>query len=393
MAPSGRCQVGVELEWLTVRTDDPGRPADSRRVRDAASALGPLPGGSRITYEPGGQIELSSPALPGLGACDALRRDLAVLAPALAAAGVALVAVGLEPGTPRERVISNPRYDAMEAFFDSDGGAGRTMMRSTAAFQVNVDHGGPDELERRWNLAHDVAPVLAAAFANSPLAHGRPSGWCSTRLSVWSALDPGRSALVGRGPGRAAWADYALDARVMLVRCSATDHVALTDGVSFGDWVRQGHALGWPTVEDLDYHLTTLFPPVRPKGWLELRMIDALPDPWWRVAAAVSAALISEPDIADEVAAATEPVRDAWTVAARCGLADPELARAARRCFAAAADAATAAGADTATLDDLADFTDHYVARGRCPADDRLESYHRGGALVPAPEGAVHAWN
>ena len=92
------------------------------------------------------------------------------------------------------------------------------------------------------------------------------------------------------------------------------------------------------------------------------------------------------------MAAAAAPVRDAWTVAARCGLADPELARAARRCFAAASDALLANGTDAATLDDLASFVDCYVARGRCPADDRLESYYRGGVLVPAAEGVVHAW-
>ena len=60
------------------------------------------------------------------------------------------------------------------------------------------------------------------------------------------------------------------------------------------DWVEAGHPLGFPTADDLAYHLTTLFPPVRPKGWLELRMIDALPDPWWRVPVAVAAAWIDD---------------------------------------------------------------------------------------------------
>ncbi len=306
-SPSGGCRVGVELEWFTVRADDPTRPADPSTVQAVTAALDPLPGASRVTYEPGGQLELSSPALTGLAGCEALRRDLAVLTPALASAGVALLAVGLAPGPERDRVISTPRYDAMETFFDREGDAGRTMMRSTAALQVNVDHGGPEEVERRWRLAQDVGPVLAAAFANSPLAHGRPSGWCSTRLQVWSQLD--RGAPVGPGPSREAWADYALGARVMLVRRSATDHVALRDGLSFGDWIRDGHELGWPTVEDLDYHLTTLFPPVRPRGWLELRMIDALPDPWWRIAATVSTALVSDETIADEVGDAVATVR------------------------------------------------------------------------------------
>jgi len=391
VGPSGRCRVGVELEWLTVRADDPTRPADPAAVRQVSDTVGPLPGGSRVSYEPGGQLELSSPALPGLASCGALSRDLAALIPALTGAGVALVAVGLWPGEPRDRVVFTPRYGAMEAFFDQDGDAGRTMMRSTAALQVNIDHGGPDELERRWQLAHDVGPVLAAAFANSPFAAGRPTGWCSSRLAVWSGVDAGRSTPVGRGPGRDGWATYALDARVMLVRTSEQQHVALTDALSFGGWIRDGHQLGWPTVDDLDYHLTTLFPPVRPRGWLELRMIDALPDPWWRVAVLVSTTLVSNPAVADAVGAATAPVRDAWDVAARCGLADPGLARAARTCFAIAIDAASGDD-DTRIRDALAEYTDRYVNVARCPADDLLETYHRGGSMVPSAEGVVDAW-
>ena len=59
--------------------------------------------------------------------------------------------------------------------------------------------------------------------------------------------------------------------------------------LTFTRWILDGHALGYPTIDDLDYHLTTLFPPVRPRGWLEIRYLDALPAPWWRVAATIVA--------------------------------------------------------------------------------------------------------
>src|SRR5260370_602106 len=119
---------------------------------------------------------------------------------------------------------------------------------------------------------------------------GPPTGGRSTRLAVGLAVAPGRTAPV-HGAGRCPdeWTRYALDARVMLVRASDREHVPVTDGLDFQSWIADGHPLGWPTRDDLDYHLTTLFPPVRPRGWLELRMIDALPDPWWRVAVVVSA--------------------------------------------------------------------------------------------------------
>ncbi len=160
----------------------------------------------------------------------------------------------------------------------------RTLRRSLAADVAR---------DRRWRLAHDLGPVLAASFANSPLAHGVPTGWRSTRLAVWFDVDPGRSApVVTSAPGPRSWADYALAARVMLMRCSDDEHRPLKEDLAFSDWIAEGHELGWPTPEDLEYHLTTLFPPVRPRRWLELRMIDALPDPWWQVPVAVAAVLL-----------------------------------------------------------------------------------------------------
>ena len=106
------------------------------------------------------------------------------------------------------------------------------------------------------------------------------------------------------------WLAYALAARVMMIRVSP-DRFEAVDGplgeelLTFAAWMERGHELGWPTLEDFEYHLTTLFPPVRPKGWLELRMLDSLPDPWWRVAAGVATALLED---ADAGAAALEAV-------------------------------------------------------------------------------------
>ena len=81
----------------------------------------------------------------------------------------------------------------MESYFDASGDAGRTMMRSTAAIQVNLDLGPPDEIDARWRLTHALGPVLAASFANSPFADGGPTGWRSTRLAVWHEIDPTRT--------------------------------------------------------------------------------------------------------------------------------------------------------------------------------------------------------
>lgn len=388
--------VGIELEWLAIDAAEPPRPVPLERVEHAARAVCPLPAGGLLTFEPGGQVELSSPPLPLLLACDATTTDAHVLGDALAAEGVALVALGLEPGPRRARAVHSARYDAMEAHFDRRGPAGRTMMRSTAALQVNLALGRGDEIERRWRAAHAIGPLLAAAFANSPIGSSGPTGQQSTRLAVWSRIDGGRT----RHPAldrecRDAWADFVLASDVMLVRATTDRHVPVLRRFSFAEWIDVGHELGWPTLDDLDYHLTTLFPPVRPRGWLELRMIDAVPDPWWRVAVALSAVLVQHPAAFELVADALAPIRGRWDVAARDALHDVRFATAAQECFRVARIALPDAGADDATLAAFDEYVSRYVSRGRTPADDRLDAWRSGHSPLPEPDNArrlAHAW-
>ena len=374
-APSANGRVGIELEWITSSRGRANAAADP----DLLTSLlpHPLPGGSRVTFEPGGQLELSGPALPDLAAaCDAMASDVHAARTALEVAGIELLGIGLDPrGSQRRRVVDLPRYRAMEQYFDTRWPAGRTMMRSTAAIQVNLDLGTGADIDRRWQRAHDLGPMLAAAFANSPFdANGRPTGWRSSRLAVWEAIDPCRTA-PAHLPGLsavAAWERFVLGAPVMMIRVDDERSVALGGDVSFRRWVNEGHELGWPTLDDLRYHFTTLFPPVRPRGWLELRMIDSLPEEWWPVAIAVTTALLDDEHAADIAAAAVGPVRDRWTAAARHGLADPALLRAAQRCFAVALEALPRLNAGASTIEATEKFIDRYVARGRCPADERL---------------------
>jgi glutamate--cysteine ligase len=80
----------------------------------------------------------------------------------------------------------------------------------------------------------------------------------------------------------------------MFIRCDGDECFAVLDGMTFVDWLQRGHPLGWPTEADLAEHLTTLFPPVRPRGWFEIRTIDALDDECWPRAAELCAALVLE---------------------------------------------------------------------------------------------------
>ena len=116
------------------------------------------------------------------------------------------------------------------------------MMRNTASIQVNLDIGRELEIEMRWKRAHDLGPVLAAAFANSPLdAYGSPTGWRSTRLAVWQAIDPDRtdSAFVAGLDARSAWTRYTLDAPVMMIRGDDGSCTPLDVRLPFGGVDRQ----------------------------------------------------------------------------------------------------------------------------------------------------------
>ncbi len=393
--PSTAARVGVELELLTNRAGDPAARPEAADLLDAAAAT-PLPRQAAITLEPGGQVELSSRPHHGPGpAIEATAEDLVALRAGLASSGIETAAVGLDPDRPHRRVVSGPRYDAMEAYFDAGGGVGRAMMCGTASVQVNVDLGDPAAVPRRWRLAHALGPVLVAAFANSPLAGGRPTGARSSRQQIWAALDATRSSPVAdpRAPQSLTpadtWARYALAADVMLIRGTPDRFQPLTGGLPFAAWMGGGHELGYPTLDDFAYHLTTLFPPVRPKGWLELRMLDAVPDPWWKVAVAVVVALLDDPAAFDVAERACAPVAHCWAGAATHGLSHPGLASAARSCFAAALAAMPALGVDLATIGATGAFVERYVERGRCPGDDLLDGRARGAAGASVVAGAA----
>jgi glutamate--cysteine ligase len=177
----------------------------------------------------------------------------------------------------------------------------------------------------------------------------------------------------------------------MLIRRDETDFVPILEPLTLAEWIARGHELGYPTLDDVAYHFTTLFPPVRPRGWLEIRMIDSLPDPWWRAAVAVATTLVCDDRAAEAAAPAVEATRGRWLDAARHGLGHPELADAARNAFDAALQAMVHLGTDATTVLAVEAFVDRYVARGRCPADDRLDAWQDDETLIPDPDQFAEA--
>lgn len=288
--------VGFELEWLTYPSAEPVRRVLPEEIHRALAGV-ELPRGGVVTIEPGGQVELSTLPLASLGAAlDAAAGDALVLRSALEEAGIETWPDAVDRIREPERVLDTPRYEAMQRYFDAMGPEGRMMMCNTASLQINVDPGCDPSIA--WRAASAMAPVLNSAVG---LPEGAPS-----RQAIWESIDPGRTAPVGGTDAGEAWAAYALDARVMFIRVDGSRCEPVLEPLSFREWVTNGHRLGWPGEADLAEHLTTLFPPVRPRGHLELRSIDALPDDRWPAAAAVAAAVVLDEDAAVALAGAGE---------------------------------------------------------------------------------------
>ncbi|HKR50777.1 MAG TPA: ergothioneine biosynthesis glutamate--cysteine ligase EgtA, partial [Pseudonocardiaceae bacterium] len=384
--------LGAELEWVVQHSGNPHRPLQARHLADALGAHAPhslvstspqtsLPNGSTVTVEPGGQLEISSPPCASLTELIVTAEgDTAALTDLLDPAGLVLTGSGSDPYRPSRRLIDIPRYAAMETAFDRIGPMGRAMMCSTAAVQVCLDAGTPPEVASRWAALHDLGPVLLAAFANSPWLGGLCTGWVSSRMQAWFALDPVRTRpspirwekTVDWDPA-ADWARRALDTPVLCQR-RTWGTWDVPSGVTFADWL-SGALPGHPSTADLDYHLTTLFPPVRPQGYLEVRYLDTQPVGQWLVPVAVVAALLADPAITDAARDACAPAVGLWLEAAEHGLRDDTLATAAVAVFELACRALPTLDAPAGVRQLIEEILEYRIRRGRCPADDMVDDY------------------
>ncbi|MFR9752955.1 ergothioneine biosynthesis glutamate--cysteine ligase EgtA [Nocardia sp. 004] len=405
--------IGAELEWLTVQGErSASGPAAAPRPQLSvlADALGPyaprsiapdspalpMPGGSRVTLEPGGQIELSSvPCGTAAHLCDRLREDAGLLRELLESRSIRTVSVAADADRRPKRLLQLPRYRAMEQSFGGIGPFGKLMMCNTAATQVSVDAGSDEaEVAARWTALYAMGPALLAAFACSPVLRGAPPGaWASQRMRAWLRLDTTRTR-----PPVLDWADpvagygrWALDVPLLCVR--GVDGAAVPGGdpgrgwsappgATFADWLSgalDDEVGRRPDTSDLDYHLTTLFPPVRASGHLEVRYIDAQPGDGWTVPVHVIDALMSAPSVVAEASVLAAPLVGRWVDAARYGLADPGI-----RACAVALLRLAAAHATTEHAARAIESAAERCLRGRTPVEAYTDS--SGRAQPPGAE-------
>lgn len=392
--------VGLELETHLADLESVADAVAWSRVEAMTKLIGTVAGRTAVTVEPGGQVELSGPPEPGIAAAVAgLRHEGMGVRLALADHKLGLAYAGADPLRPPRRINPRPRYRALEQHFAATGraAAGAVMMNSTAALQVNLQAGPRSGWAERVARAHRLGPTLVAMSACSPWLQGRDTGWKSARQRAWRGLDqracgPVPGCVAGTADAddaldpASAWADFAMRAPVAFVRAGGDDMQAVGKTVSFGQWAGgQARLAGRsPTAADLDVHLTTLFPPVRLRGYLELRYLDVTAPRWWPAIAAVAATLMDDPVAADFATEATERSARMWTTAARDGLGDPVLAESARKCLAIAVTRVP--DELRPAVEDLAEL----VESGRCPGDLLADRMREVGAHA-AFEEMAHA--
>ncbi|WP_026381250.1 glutamate--cysteine ligase [Afifella pfennigii] len=243
-------------------------------------------GGGAISLEPGGQFELSGAPLPNLHrTCRETHAHLAQVREVAEPLGIGFLGIGMSPKWTRAATPMMPkqRYDIMANYMPKVGGKGLDMMFRTTTIQVNLDFASESDMVRKMRVGLSLQPIATALFANSPFTEGKPNGFLSWRAEIWRDTDPDRTGLLPfafeEGFGFERYVDWALDVPMYFVIRDGR-YIDMTD-ITFRAYLERpganGHANLEPTMGDWMNHLSTLFPEVRLKTFLEMRGADGGP--------------------------------------------------------------------------------------------------------------------
>ena len=242
-------------------------------------------GGGAISLEPGGQFELSGAPLDSLHqTCSELHAHLAQVREIAEPLGLGFLGLGMSPKwtlaeTP---VMPKRRYEIMTRYMPKVGSRGLDMMYRTCTVQANLDFSSEADMVRKMRVGLALQPIATALFANSPFTEGGPNGFLSARSEIWRDTDNDRAGMLPfafeDGFGFERYVDYALDVPMYFVKRGDTYHDVA--GASFRDLMAGKLAQlpgELPAVSDWTNHLSTIFPEVRLKRFLEMRGADGGP--------------------------------------------------------------------------------------------------------------------
>ncbi len=312
--------------------------------------------GTVISFEPGGQLEISSPPHPTASALiAAMKRVVEHVTEEMSVDGIVMVAAGVDPCNDIASVplqLHRERYAMMTDYFDSIGVAGVRMMRQTAALQINVERGA-DPISR-WQLLNALAPVIIALFANSRLYGGSDTGFASYRAHTWRMLDASRTGLAYDSADPVEhYLRFALDAIAMRSGNSSAEYVR------FGEWMKRTEV----SLDDWHFHLSTLFPEVRPRAYFEIRSADTIDVRSLAAPLVFITGLIYDPATAARVMDVLgAPRLELVERAGRLGVKDPELRKLVTECAELAVAGARALGPDYLSVENV-DSAREYFAR------------------------------
>ncbi|MBC3941810.1 glutamate--cysteine ligase [Sphingomonas albertensis] len=283
------------------------------------------PDGS-ISLEPAGQFELSGAPLDSLHeTCAETGRHLEQVKAAGEKLGIGFLGLGMWPDKTRVELPIMPkgRYAIMLRHMPRVGSMGLDMMLRTCTIQVNLDYASEADMVKKFRVGLALQPLATALFANSPFTEGKPNGMLSYRSHIWSDTDPHRTGMLPfvfeEGFGYERYAEYALDVPMYFVYREGKYIDAA--GLSFRDFLKGELSVlpgEKPTLDDWTDHLSTAFPEVRLKTFLEMRGADG--GPWNRICAlpALWVGLLYDQGALD---AAWDLVKD-WTIDERQTLRD-----------------------------------------------------------------------
>ena len=363
-------------------------------------------GGCNITLEPGGQFELSGEPLEALHeTCREVNQHLDQVRQVAEPLGIGMLGMGFQPKWRRDEIPWMPkgRYKIMRAYMPKKGKLGLDMMLRSCTVQVNLDFSSEADMVNKFRVSLALQPVATALFANSPFADGKPNGFLSYRSHLWTDTDPERCGILPfvfeAGMGFERYVDYALDVPMYFVYRGG-DYIDAS-GQSFRDFldgrlpVLPGEI---PTTSDWADHLTTLFPEVRLKRFLEMRGADAGP---WKSLCALPALWVGLLYDGAALDAAWDLVKD-WTPeeharlraeVPRQGLATAFRGATVMELADEVLEIARAGLARRGRLDWIGRDEGHFLAplqetlaRGATPAEQALEAFHGRwqGSVDPA---------
>ena len=306
-----------------------------------------LADGGGISFEPGGQLEIStSPHATASSAIESTHALVELMRTAMLKHGIELLATGVDPYNDIGVVplqLRRERYVGMTDYFESIGPSGVRMMRQTAALQINVERG--QQPLSRWLLLNAITPVVVALFSNSASYAGKKVNHASYRAHLWRTLDDSRTGIAyDESDPIARYLKFALDAFAM--RSGDRTHPYQP----FRQWMR-GADIG---LDDWNFHLSTLFPEVRPKEYFELRSADTIDIEWLAAPVLFVTALIYDRESSQRAFEIVgTPNQDLLELAGIKGVAHPALRRMARALADIALDGAQALGEDYLSAQDV----------------------------------------